>query len=40
MESTFAKLLARLAEAEVKFLVVGGIAVALNGYVRLTEDGD
>jgi hypothetical protein len=32
--------LARLAEAEVQFLVVGGIAVVLNGYVRLTEDID
>ena len=40
MEPTFAKLLARLAEAEVRFLVVGGVAVVLNGYVRLTEDVD
>jgi len=40
MEPSFAKLLARLADAEVRFLVVGGIAVALNGYVRFTEDVD
>lgn len=40
MEPSFEKLLARLAEAEVDFLLVGGLAVALNGYVRLTEDVD
>jgi hypothetical protein len=40
MEPSFEKLLARLAEAEVEFLLVGGLAVALNGYVRLTEDVD
>lgn len=40
MELSFEKLLVRLTEAEVKFLLVGGLAVALNGYVRLTEDVD
>lgn len=40
MEPTFEKLLARLANAEVKFVLVGGIAVTLHGYVRLTEDVD
>ncbi|YCM46908.1 hypothetical protein V2O64_25665 (plasmid) [Verrucomicrobiaceae bacterium 227] len=40
MEATFEKLLVRLARAEVRFVVVGGIAVSLQGYVRLTEDVD
>jgi predicted nucleotidyltransferase len=40
MESSFEKLLAKLAEAEIRFIVVGGLAVTLNGYVRLTEDVD
>ncbi|WP_345715827.1 nucleotidyltransferase [Luteolibacter yonseiensis] len=40
MEPSFEKLLALLAEAEVKFIVVGGIAVSIQGYVRLTEDVD
>lgn len=40
MEPSFEKLLARLAEAEVEFVVVGGVAVTLHGYVRLTEDVD
>jgi hypothetical protein len=40
MEPSFEKLLVRLTEADVRFIVVGGIAVALNGYVRLTEDID
>ena len=34
------KLLADLVSAEVRFLVVGGIACALNGFVRTTEDLD
>lgn len=34
------KLLADLVGAEVRFLVVGGIACALNGFVRTTEDLD
>jgi predicted nucleotidyltransferase len=37
MEPAFEKLLALLADAGVKFIVVGGVAVTLNGYVRLTE---
>lgn len=34
------KLLADLVRADVRFLVVGGVACALNGYVRTTEDLD
>lgn len=34
------RLLADLVHAEVRFLVVGGIACALNGHVRTTEDLD
>lgn len=40
MEPSFEKLLAALADGEVRFILVGGLAVALNGYVRLTEDVD
>jgi predicted nucleotidyltransferase len=40
MEPSFAKLLAKLADARVRFIVVGGVAVTLNGYARLTEDVD
>ena len=40
MEPTFEKLLVILAEAGVGFVVVGGVAVTLHGYVRLTEDVD
>lgn len=40
METSFEKLLARLAESGVRFILVGGLAVALHGYVRLTEDVD
>lgn len=40
MEPSFEKLLVRLAERGVRFLVVGGVAVTLQGYVRLTEDVD
>ena len=40
MEPSFEKLLVALAEAEIRFIVVGGLAVTLNGYVRLTEDVD
>lgn len=40
MEPAFEKLLALLADAGVQFIVVGGVAVTLNGYVRLTEDVD
>jgi hypothetical protein len=40
MEPTFEKLLVRLANGGVDFVIVGGIAVTLHGYVRLTEDVD
>lgn len=40
MDTPYEKLLANLARAEVKFIVVGGVAVALNGFVRTTEDVD
>jgi hypothetical protein len=40
MEPTFEKLLVILAEAGVEFVVVGGVAVTLHGYVRLTEGVD
>jgi len=40
MEPSFAKLLVLLAEAQVKFVLVGGLAVTLQGYVRFTEDVD
>jgi predicted nucleotidyltransferase len=40
MEPSFEKLLARLADAAVEFIVVGGVAVTLHGYTRLTEDVD
>jgi predicted nucleotidyltransferase len=40
MESSFEKLLVLLADGGVRFVVVGGIAVSLQGYVRLTEDVD
>lgn len=38
--TTFARLLADLARAEVAFLTVGGLAVAQAGYARYTEDVD
>ncbi len=40
MEPSFEKLLARLADTAVEFIVVGGVAVTLHGYARLTEDVD
>jgi hypothetical protein len=40
MEPSFEQLLGLLAEAGIRFVVVGGIAVTLQGYVRLTEDVD
>lgn len=40
MEPSFEKLLVLLADAEVAFIVVGGVAVSFQGYVRLTEDVD
>lgn len=38
--SRFEKLLVALVNRDVDFCVVGGLAVILNGYVRLTEDAD
>ncbi len=38
--SRFEKLLVTLARSDVDFCVVGGLAVVLNGYVRVTEDVD
>lgn len=40
MEPWFEKCLAGLVADRVRFIVVGGLAVTLNGYVRLTEDID
>lgn len=40
MEPSFEKFLVKLLADEVRFIVVGGLAVTLNGYVRLTEDVD
>ena len=40
MEPSFERLLALLGDGGVKFVVVGGVAVTLHGYVRLTEDLD
>ncbi|MBP7949180.1 MAG: nucleotidyltransferase [Verrucomicrobiales bacterium] len=40
MEPSFEKLLVKLADAGVRFILVGGLAVTLQGYVRFTEDVD
>jgi len=40
MDTPYEKLLVNLARAKVNFIVVGGVAVALNGFVRTTEDVD
>src|SRR6266446_6275385 len=40
MDTPYEKLLENLARAEVNFILVGGVAVALNGFVRTTEDVD
>jgi predicted nucleotidyltransferase len=40
MDTPYEKLLEGLARAKVKFIVVGGVAVALNGFVRTTDDVD
>jgi hypothetical protein len=37
MEPSFEKLLVLLADAEVDFVLVGGLAVTLQGYVRFTD---
>ena len=36
----FEKLLKLLSNRGIKFIVVGGVACALNGFVRATEDVD
>ncbi|MEP6810737.1 MAG: hypothetical protein ABI992_10870 [Chthoniobacterales bacterium] len=40
MEASFEKLLVLLAKSDLRFIVVGGVAVTIQGYVRLTEDID
>jgi hypothetical protein len=40
MDTPYEKLLVSLSRAGVNFMVVGGVAVALNGFVRTTEDVD
>ena len=40
MDTPYEKLLENLGKAKVRFIVVGGLAVALNGFVRTTEDVD
>ena len=38
--SLYEQLFARLSEADVRYVVVGGVAVILQGYLRLTADVD
>ena len=40
MDTPYEKLLGKLARDDLKFIIVGGVAVALNGFVRTTEDVD
>ncbi len=40
MPDTFESLLVKLSRARVDFLVAGGVAVCLNGFVRTTQDLD
>jgi len=40
MDTPYEKLLVSLALAKVRFIIVGGVAVALNGFIRTTEDVD
>ena len=40
LDSPFEKLLAKLVRDYVRFVTVGGVAVAMNGFVRSTEDVD
>ncbi len=40
MPGEFAKLLGRLAEGDVRHVVVGGVAVNLHGFIRVTRDLD
>jgi hypothetical protein len=39
-QGPFESVLAALSRADVRYLVVGGVACALNGFVRTTEDLD
>jgi hypothetical protein len=38
MDTPYEKLLEKLARAEVNFILIGGVAVALNGFIRTTEE--
>lgn len=40
IDSDFSELLGLLTASRIRFIVVGGVACALNGYVRATEDVD
>src|SRR5271170_7399385 len=40
MITSYEELLDRLAKEQVKFVLVGGLAVCLNGFVRTTDDVD
>ena len=40
MSDTFESLLVKLSRAGVDYLVAGGVAVCLNGFVRATQDLD
>ena len=40
MVNTYEGLLALLAQNKIRFMLVGGLAVSLNGFVRTTEDMD
>ena len=40
IESPFENLLVKLVKDEVVFVTIGGIAMCLNGFIRLTEDVD
>jgi len=40
MVNTYEGLLAILVQSEIRFMLVGGLAVSLNGFVRTTEDMD
>ncbi|HEY0256152.1 MAG TPA: hypothetical protein VGC39_01820 [Candidatus Methylacidiphilales bacterium] len=40
MITTYEELLDRLVKEQVKFTLVGGLAVCLNGFVRTTDDVD
>lgn len=40
MENSYVRLLVELAKANLDFVTVGGLACAMNGHVRMTEDVD